>query len=238
MIPGRLLCDPPLAGATNMARDAALLVHRACPSLRFYRWCKPTLSLGYFQSADELPLDEVMARGGEVVRRSTGGKAILHEHELTYSLCCPETGALSGGPAREMRLIHEALTSYLSELTESEVTLSENQTLLSDVAGSAWCFEDSSPLDLVLGKRKLLGSAARRQHGWVLFHGSLIIEQPLETPDIAATQREADPVLMSKALGQALGIDFQPGEWFKEELAIAERIELTRYASSDFTLRR
>jgi lipoate-protein ligase A len=238
MIPGRLLCDPPLAGVTNMARDAALLTHRTCPSLRFYRWCKPTLSIGYFQSAAELPLDEVRARGGEVVRRSTGGKAILHEHELTYSLCCPETGAMSGGPAREMRLIHEALTAYLSELTMSEVTLSEEQSLLSDVSGSPWCFEDSSPLDLVLAKRKLLGSAARRQHGWVLFHGSLVIKQPLETPDIAATQREADPVLMSKALGKALGIDFQPGEWFAEELASAESIALTRYASSDFTFRR
>ncbi|MCH8857972.1 MAG: hypothetical protein IID54_00160, partial [Proteobacteria bacterium] len=97
--PGRRLEDGALPAAVNMARDEALLACRTSPTLRFYRWQRPTLSLGYFQYAAELPLDAVRARGCDIVRRSSGGKAILHEQELTYSLCAPEQDSLAGGPA-------------------------------------------------------------------------------------------------------------------------------------------
>ena len=161
--PGRRLDDPPLPGAENMARDEALLATRCIPTLRFYRWEQPTVSLGYFQAAADLPLDALRARGMAVVRRDTGGKAILHDRELTYSLCAPASGALGGGPAAAMRTIHEALATELARQAGKEVAIREQHTLQSDRAGSAWCFEDSSSLDLVLDGRKLVGSAARRR---------------------------------------------------------------------------
>lgn len=234
----RLLVDGPLAGAVNMARDEALLETRALPTLRFYRWAKPTLSLGYFQHAADLPLAAVRARGGEVVRRSTGGKAILHEHELTYSLCAPEQGALAGGPAAAMSTIHEAWAGELARQACADVRLRREGQMKSDITGSAWCFEDSSPLDLAMDGRKLLGSAARRRHGWILFHGSLVLALPQETPGIAALGREPDLAALTTVMSEALGWDFHQGSWSTEELARASEIKHRRFGTEAFTLLR
>lgn len=220
-----------------MARDEALLATRCEPTLRFYRWAQPTVSLGYFQAASELPLEELRARGYTIVRRDTGGKAILHDRELTYSLCAPETGALAGGPATAMRAIHEALATELSRQAATTVQLRETAAMQSDRVGSAWCFEDSSPLDLALDARKLVGSAARRRNGWVLFHGSLILAAPAETPGIGALEREPDLDRLASALGQALGYAFTPGIWHDEERDAAQSVA-ARHAQAAFLERR
>lgn len=206
-----------------MARDAALIERRVCPTLRFYRWARPTLSLGYFQAAADLPLEALREQGIDIVRRATGGKAILHDKELTYSLCAPESGALAGGPARSMQAIHEALAEVLGTQARAPVELRDAQTLHSDRAGSAWCFEDSSPLDLVLDRRKLVGSAARRKKGWVLFHGSLVIEAPAQTPNIGALGQSPDCDALCRALEQRLDLQFLPGTWSNEEIDDANR---------------
>ncbi|MHC4823023.1 MAG: lipoate--protein ligase family protein [Planctomycetota bacterium] len=221
-----------------MARDEALLACRSIPTLRFYRWATPTLSLGYFQPAEDLPLDAVRARGCDIVRRSTGGKAILHEQELTYSLCAPEVGALAGGPAAAMTAIHEALGAELTRQAGTEVPLRREAPLHSDDRGSAWCFEDSSPIDLTLGARKLLGSAARRRDGWILFHGSLVLERPVENPNIAALGFEPDRDALAEALGAGLGYAFTLGDWEEQELQKADEIAASKYATQAFTFRR
>jgi len=225
----RLLLDPPCRAAVNMARDEALLACRSVPTLRFYRWTRPTLSLGWFQAASALPLAAVRARGGEAVRRPTGGKAILHEDELTWSLCAPEEGLLAGGPARAMRRLHEALAAPLSRQAGRPVRLRGPEPLAGDVPGSPWCFLDSSPLDLVLDGRKLMGSAARRRRGWLLFHGSLVVTPPRETPAAAGLGRDPDLQELAAALGQALDLDFHPGDWRDEEMAEAG-VQEARYA--------
>lgn len=235
--PARRLDDGALDGAENMARDEALLALRVAPTLRFYRWARPTLSLGWFQEAAELPLAAVSARGGEVVRRMTGGKAILHEHELTYALCAPERGALGGGPAAAMRAIHAAFAAVLSQQAGKPVAARGRGALASDRAGSAWCFEDSSPLDLALGGRKLLGSAARRRDGWILFHGSLVLARPRENPSIAELGHEPDRDALAAALGAALGYAFDAGAWSEAELEETRRVR-AKYADPAFTLRR
>ncbi len=236
--PARRIDDPPLAGARNMALDEALLECRLAPTLRFYRWARPTLSLGYFQPVAGLPLEAVRARGGEVVRRSTGGKAILHQDELTYALCAPERGPLGGGPAAAMAALHQVLAEELGRQAGAAVGLRREAPLASDVAGSAWCFEESSPLDLCLGGRKLLGSAARRRSGWVLFHGSLVLRPPAETPGVAALGFEPDRDRLSAALGSALGLDFRQGTWAEEEDAAAIGIAAARFGRQEFTCRR
>jgi lipoate-protein ligase A len=235
--PARRLDDGALAGAENMARDEALLALRTAPTLRFYRWERPTLSLGWFQRAEDLPLEAVRARGGEIVRRMTGGKAILHEHELTYALCAPEQGALGGGPGAAMRAIHDALAAELSRQAGAAVGVRGVPPRASDRTGSAWCFEDSSPLDLALEGRKLLGSAARRREGWILFHGSLVLERPRENPGIAALGREPDRTALATALGAALGYSFTPGAWSEAELQETSRVRV-KYADPAFTLQR
>ncbi|RME36496.1 MAG: lipoate--protein ligase family protein, partial [Planctomycetota bacterium] len=111
----RLLIDPPADGATNMARDEALMLavgeNRSSPTLRLYRWDPPTISLGYFQPyADYERLPEPEGNL-PVVRRLTGGGAILHDRELTYSLTLP-TGhpLLARGATSLYELVHSAVT--------------------------------------------------------------------------------------------------------------------------------
>ena len=97
----RLLIDEPLDGATNMARDAALLAllahGGAPPTLRLYRWASPWLSLGRFQRAAAIDRAACSATGTQVVRRPSGGRALLHDNELTYALVLPTDSALGGG---------------------------------------------------------------------------------------------------------------------------------------------
>ena len=96
----RLIIDPPLRGPWNMAVDEALLaddVETDAATLRFYRWSEPTLSLGYFQSYADREL-HAASRGCAVVRRQSGGGAILHDRELTYSLVLPPTNPLAQTP--------------------------------------------------------------------------------------------------------------------------------------------
>ncbi|MDP6941146.1 MAG: hypothetical protein QGH51_03870 [Planctomycetota bacterium] len=231
----RLLLDPPLDGALNMARDEALLELRSIPSLRFYRWVRPTLSLGYFQTAEDLPLETVRKRGCDIVRRTTGGKAILHEHELTYSLCVPEEGFLSGGPAKTMEIIHCCLLEELSLQAKGSVNLRIGEKMRSDVPHSAWCFEDSSPLDIGLDNKKLLGSAARRRSGWVLFHGSLVLSAPQETPNIAALGTEPHIPHLVAALEKGTQYSFTQGDWLPAELALAQEIRKDKFSNPTFT---
>ena len=126
----------------------------------------------------------------------------------------------------------------MSAQAAAPIGLRLESEMWSDRAGSAWCFEDSSPLDLELGGRKLLGSAARRRNGWVLFHGSLVIDAPRETPNIAALGREPDADAIAAALGALLGVEFRSGSWDDAERDAARRIRADRYGNPDFTHRR
>jgi len=111
------LLDPPASGAWNMAVDEALLTAAAndgqC-ALRFYRWQEPTLSLGYFQAYADRRRHEASV-DCPVVRRASGGGAILHDIELTYSLAVPEGHPLAVGRLRTYRVVHEALIEALAQ---------------------------------------------------------------------------------------------------------------------------
>jgi lipoate-protein ligase A len=95
-----------LTGKENMARDEALLAE-GTPALRFYRWSPPCVSLGYFQNAAaDIDLDYLTREGIDLVRRPTGGRAVLHEHELTYAVVLPES-LLPAGVVPSYRKIAE-----------------------------------------------------------------------------------------------------------------------------------
>jgi len=178
-----IIDDAPRSGPSNMAIDQA--VAEACaagespPTLRFYGWQPPAVSLGRHQPIVEINVDAVAAQGYEVVRRTTGGRAILHIDELTYAVAASND---------EPRVRGGVMDAYL-RLSNALLTGLNYVGLTADKAGgdvragkdvSAACFEAPSAYEITADGRKLMGSAQSRRAGYVLQHGSL----PL-TGDIA-----------------------------------------------------
>jgi lipoate-protein ligase A len=193
----RLITTWRASPAFNMALDSALLESQdSPPTLRFYTWRPEALSLGYFQRFAEVPAAQ---EARSVVRRITGGGAIHHASELTFSLAASADHPLYAGPiGASYERIHRAIASALKELGV-EAALRGDRALASDREGTGMCFHDSTPLDLVWNDRKGVGSAQRRKHGRVLHHGSIKIgSSPLEG-DIA-TLTAAAPTLTPESL--------------------------------------
>ena len=182
-----LIVDPPADGAWNMAVDQALLEHAAVakqPTLRIYRWKRPTLSLGYFQSHGERDTHPA-SRSLEVVRRQSGGGAILHDQEITYSLVVPADHPLAADAHSLYNTLHCSLIKWLEEFIPSDsgfrVELFESRASGRQIPAEPFlCFQRRSTGDVVLRKdsaqrdHKIIGSAQRRRRGAVLQHGSLL----------------------------------------------------------------
>ena len=174
----RLITSPPAAGAENMALDEAILEGVAAgespPTLRLYAWTPPCLSLGHAQSIDAVDLDNLGELGWDLVRRPTGGKAILHTDELTYSVAGNAADPLfAGGVLASYERLSAALLRGLQLLgLGAELRLSPKPSP-SENGSSPICFEVPGPYEITWAGRKLLGSAQRRRSGAVLQHGSL-----------------------------------------------------------------
>lgn len=183
-----LILDPPCAGAWNMAVDEALLenVGRGDGwTLRFYGWSEPTLSLGYFQ-AIESRRSHAASEHCPIVRRQSGGGAIVHDKELTYALVAPARHAL----ARDSQCLYGAVhAAFVQAMASVGVT-----ARMHDPAGHGrqastaeepfLCFERRSVGDIVIGSAKIGGSAQRRRLGAVLQHGSLLISRSNAAPEL------------------------------------------------------
>lgn len=173
----RLIVDAqPRTGASNMAIDEAIMEavaeERVPPTLRFYQWEPACLSLGKRQPLDGVDLRRSSQDGVEVVRRPTGGWAILHTDELTYSV-----GALDGDP-RTTGPILDAYRRLSAGLVEGLRRLGAPARMnpvnpYGVHNASAACFEVPSAYEIVIGERKLIGSAQTRPRGRMLQHGSL-----------------------------------------------------------------
>ena len=160
-----------------MALDEALMESvraGADPVLRFYRWDPGCLSLGRNQPARGLyDPERIAAEGMDVVRRPTGGRAVLHTRELTYSVIVPEAEL---GSLRESYLaINRALAAGLQDL-EVSAELQPDTGDRAMVPSIRPCFESPAPGEVVVAGRKLVGSAQLRERGVVLQHGSLLLE--------------------------------------------------------------
>ncbi|MBK8047717.1 MAG: lipoate--protein ligase family protein [Anaerolineales bacterium] len=168
--------DEPRSGAANMAIDQALA--EACaadlgpPVLRFYRWLPPAVSLGRHQAFTDIDTETVRKRGYEIVRRPTGGRAILHTDEFTYSVAAKaDEPRLAGGVMDAYLSISNALVAGLQNLGVAAEKAPGTVRVGSDI--SAACFEAPSAYEITAGGRKLMGSAQSRRAGYVLQHGSL-----------------------------------------------------------------
>src|SRR5205809_901778 len=179
----RLLLDKPASGAWNMAVDEVLLdgvaAGTAPPTLRFYAWTPPCLSLGYFQPFDVVDIDGCRALGVEVVRRPTGGRAILHDRELTYSVALPAPVlGQDGGVLPSYYRLSLALQDGLRRLGVPATLAPESPG--SSAAHGPVCFDRPSAHEILLHGRKLVGSAQTRRGGGLLQHGSILIEPRID----------------------------------------------------------
>ncbi len=172
----RVLVTPPADGATNMATDAALL-DRARSSgecvMRVYEWVRPTLSLGRNQTARQhYDLSRANALGIDFVRRPTGGRAVLHHRELTYSVTAPGAalGTLRDAYARINRLLLAALRALGVEATIAP------RSGRAPSPGVAPCFDLPAEGELTVDGRKLVGSAQWRDPDALLQHGSILVD--------------------------------------------------------------
>ncbi|HZG75566.1 MAG TPA: lipoate--protein ligase family protein, partial [Paenibacillus sp.] len=168
----------------NMAADEAMMLAvgagAAPPTLRFFGWSPATLSIGYFQKAeDEVLLEEVRRRGLGFVRRPTGGRAVLHDAEVTYSIVVPEGyPGLPTSVTESYRVLSEGLVHGFRALgLEAELVSDKGKYA---EAGSAACFDSPSWYELVVDGRKVAGSAQLRKHGAVLQHGSILLDLDVE----------------------------------------------------------
>ncbi len=164
-------------GASNMAADCAILEAVAAktqpPTLRLYGWDPFCLSIGYGQRVADVDMSALAARGWQLVRRPTGGKAILHGDELTYSLCLPLDHPLAAGSVIESyREISRGLSLALLELG-LPVRSEKAATSQSGRHAGPVCFELSSHYEITVDGRKLVGSAQMRRKRGILQHGTL-----------------------------------------------------------------
>lgn len=164
-------------GATNMAVDEAIMHGVSCgespPTLRFYGWDPPCLSLGYAQKWSVADSAACVERGWELVRRPTGGRAILHIDELTYSVCVRDDDPrVHGGLLASYRRLSDALAEGLERLGISPQRAQPGARNGEGDEGPA-CFDNPSNFEITIGSQKLVGSAQARKHGVVLQHGTL-----------------------------------------------------------------
>lgn len=217
----RVFVEPELDGATHMQRDRELLESHlpGMPTcLRLYTWSPPAISLGSMQDAARLlDLEACRAAGIDVVQRPTGGRAILHWEEITYAIVASADDARFGGHvATSHAVIGRCLAAGLERLgvraTLSRPALDPERRLLRQP-----CFASPGRAELLVGGRKLLGSAQRRTASAFLQHGSLLlgpaherlVDFLLDTerdPALAATMRDKlrrDTVTLGDLLGAA-----------------------------------
>lgn len=167
----------------NMAMDEALLnfVSRGeiDPVIRFYTWNPATLSIGYFQRLKkEIDIEKVKEKGYGLVRRQTGGRGVLHDKELTYSVIVPESHPKMPTTVTEAyRVISQGLLEGFKNLgfeTYFAVPRSKEEREKLKQPRSSVCFDAPSWYELVVEGRKIAGSAQTRQKGVILQHGSIL----------------------------------------------------------------
>lgn len=229
----------------NMALDRAVLMGRAegtsPPTLRMYRWQVPTVTLGHFQKLDQVDLEACARRGFDVVRRPTGGRGVLHDDELTYSVVASVNEGVPRGVAASYRFLCAALADAYARLGVTAELTSRSR---GERAAGA-CYLHATPADLSLGAAKLSGSAQVWKDDAVLQHGSFVISRDVAAEGEAflldSRQRaalERDTATLSGALGrrpdldeiatavraaftEVIGVRITPGVFTSEELARA-----------------
>ncbi|MBU4399177.1 MAG: lipoate--protein ligase family protein [Planctomycetes bacterium] len=251
-----------------MAVDEALLEAAATegrPTLRFYQWQEPTLSLGYFQEYEDRRRHAASA-GCPTVRRTSGGGAILHDRELTYSLAVPEGHPLVADRLRTYRVIHESLIDALSGWG-IEATLYTCGMAAADRAsirpqpGSAvpqcteepqpgrqpfLCFQRRSLGDVLAGGVKIAGSAQHRRRGAVLQHGSVLLARSAAAPELDGLKDRTDKSIAVdklieawlERLAEVLAVEWRISALSGDDRRRATALDSEKYSTAAWTKNR
>ncbi len=254
--------------AWNMAVDEALLV--LCgpePVLRFYSWNAPSLSIGSFQKVFAFDLDGISARGIPLVRRPTGGRAVLHDSELTYSLtCCIPNDFFQSDLMGSYKKIGACFLRGLNSIGLPAELVPVKKNSNNNRLSGPLCFSSPSWHEVLAGGKKLIGSAQRRLKNSFLQQGSIIIdkdydallslmrfedesgrETALETLSRKMTAlREHLPEVdiselksaIIKGFSDVLDADFLPGSLTTEEEALARDLLENKYSRPEWNLER
>jgi lipoate-protein ligase A len=177
----RLILDPPSPAEYNMAVDEVLA--DACrrgligPTLRLYGWDRPSISLGYFQRPEStVDLDQCRAAGVPVVKRTTGGRAVYHHREVTYSLVAPTPHPLFAPTIRgAYEVVARAVASGLTDLGLPVELHARDPERPRRGTRTPLCFDSTSRSELTLNGKKVVGSAQRRWPTAFLQHGSILL---------------------------------------------------------------
>lgn len=231
-----------------MAIDEAILqtigAGDAPATLRFYRWDEPTISLGYFQKYHEFAQQDAVIGNLALVRRQTGGGAILHDDELTYSLALPVSDDGETDIEAMYKLVHDACIATLAQMGVQAIYRRSEDSSNSQ-RGPFFCFARTHRLDLVIGGEKLLGSAQRRIKNAVLQHGSLIIGRHFQQqPSAALNDRlpgefDSDSFInsMATAISSALQLTLINGDLTDAEASKLPALR-AKYAGDEWTKQR
>ncbi len=266
----RLLITPPLDGPMNMAIDQAIMEAVAAghvpPTLRFFAWVPPCLSLGHMQSLQDVDHARLAERGWDLVRRMTGGRAILHADELTYSVAVSASDSIvAGGIVESYRRLSSALVEGLRRMG---IDLEADKRAKNRArTNKAVCFEVPSHYEITVNGKKLIGSAQVRKFGAVLQHGTLPLsgditricdvlkfenESQRETVRKRVTRRaitlehvlgrivtwEQAAEMMVESFGRVFALSFErSAELTTEEQARAEQLCVEQYASNTWNAR-
>ena len=224
--PWRLIRQPAASGAFNMALDQALLEAVASgesgPVLRLYRWSPATVTLGYAQRGPRVVNLEACRRLGlDVVRRYSGGRAVLHDQEMTYAVIAPEPSPwFPGGLVATYQVIAGVLQETLAQLgLTTELAVGRRPGAgAQDARGSA-CFTAPATAELVHAGCKVTGSAQKRQKGAFLQHGSVPVDlDPVRLFEALDTMGSLDPAVGGKLLAKSIG-------WLNRWLPVARPVE-------------
>lgn len=266
----RVIEHKPAQGAWNMAVDEAILesVYQGIsrPTLRLYAWEPACLSLGLAQPFSEVDTHALTANGWDLVRRPTGGRAILHTDELTYAVIAPETEPRVRGGVLEsyLRLSHALLESL--KLLGLNPEANEKDTDNQRKTPNPVCFEVPSNYEITVKGLKLIGSAQARRKEGILQHGAIPlggdltrIITALKFEDEAAQTKAKERLLahattierelrrrpswdevssaLQKAFTTTLNLDLEPGELTQKETQRAQELMQEKYAHPSWTER-
>jgi lipoate-protein ligase A len=266
----RLIEDEHRDGAWNMAVDEAIMLavaaERVPPTLRLYGWDPAAVSLGYFQDADEGVDRAAIARlGFGLVRRPTGGRAILHDDEVTYSVAIREADIPHGHSVMgSYRVISRGIEAGLQRLGVGAQLVDKRPNVPEAKAGElpTVCFAKASRCDMVVDGRKIVGSAQVRRDGAILQHGSVPMTIDLDDhaavmPGVAGNSEKLSDAAcgVADALGrcitfgelaaaivagfpEALGVELTTAALTPDELAEAERLYRDKFSTDQWNLSR
>jgi lipoate-protein ligase A len=266
----RLILSPEKPGAWNMAIDEAIMdqvkAHNSPPTIRLYRWFPPCLSLGQSQPISDVNIEKLNQLEWDIVRRPTGGRAILHTDELTYAVIAPTSNPLVTGTLLESyQRISDALVFAMHIMGVPAHASQNNPPVQINDLSKPVCFEVPSSYEIICNNKKLIGSAQLRRDELVLQHGAiplfgditriaLVLSSTTPEKEITIRTRISNHAttleeILSKRVSwdtcasaiqegfSMIGVRFELNELTKEEERLAASLVTEKYTNDKWTFR-